>query len=427
MTWFYIGVMLQVLVIFGGISMAWDEKNAQELANDIGFGANPIKDDGDIELEGRKLYFRGGTDPSGLRVLENYHYIVFPDISFSIAKISWSEDKEKGENFYKMKLKSLKDGIEWESEEALDRKKTVQAEEKGISGGNEKTLKKFMAKIKFDGNDSEPRKEMIEAIWREFKLTTIETQLKELIKNGEKQIILTGAPGTGKTYTAKEVAKAFCGGDKKRIKFVQFHSSYDYSDFVEGLRPVVLEKESEVQNKDGKLIRKNFEKTTAFVRLDGTFKEFCRKAADDENKDNNSDEIKYFFIIDEINRADLSKVFGELMYALEDGYRGEENKVQTQYRNLPVYEIDNSTGCAVRMEKDKFQDGFYIPNNVYIIGTMNDIDRSVEAFDFALRRRFQWITVKAINEIDALDRYGRRAGRKSGGRSGRGQLEFSSE
>ena len=105
-------------------------------------------------------------------------------------------------------------------------------------------------------------------------------------------------------------------------------------------------------------------------------------------------ETKYFFIIDEINRADLSKVFGELMYGLEESYRGIQNSFQTQYQNLKSYEI-NSNGKAEKMQFDCFKDGFFIPLNLYIIGTMNDIDKSVEAFDFALRRRFEWIDIKA--------------------------------
>ncbi|WP_253514806.1 AAA family ATPase [Peribacillus frigoritolerans] len=101
-----------------------------------------------------------------------------------------------------------------------------------------------------------------------------------------------------------------------------------------------------------------------------------------------------------MNRADLSRVFGELMYGLEEHYR--EKTFQTQYSNLPTYEIKNKR--AVPMDYDVFENGFFIPENVYIIATMNDIDRSVEAFDFALRRRFQWIEVKANDVMkDALE------------------------
>lgn len=246
-----------------------------------------------------------------------------------------------------------------------------------------------------------------------------QTDLKSLITNGAKQIILTGAPGTGKTKMAKEIAsdlsskndanenscvenqsttydnklKMFIerkrayisqADDSSDIKslfdalpyiLVQFHPSYDYTDFVEGLRPV------EVNNE------------VTFKKIDGIFKEFCRDVLRFGNPDN-----KYFFIIDEINRADLSKVFGELMYCLEADKRGENNKIKTQYQNLPSYEFDAS-GNAVLIKEDVFSDGFFIPENVYIIGTMNDIDRSVESMNFALRRRFLWKEIKVTPEL----------------------------
>lgn len=194
------------------------------------------------------------------------------------------------------------------------------------------------------------------------------------------QVIFTGAPGTGKTYSVRkyvmgdEKTKTKGVADAEHYEFVQFHPSYDYSDFVEGLRPVKI---------DG-------EENSTFVRLDGIFKKFCRKIVD------NGDNEPYYFIVDEINRADLSKVFGELMFGLEESYRGK--KFDTQYMNLDTYEIDES-GCANNIAKnDCFRNGFYIPKNLKFIGTMNDIDRSVESFDFALRRRFRWIDIK-VNEI----------------------------
>lgn len=98
------------------------------------------------------------------------------------------------------------------------------------------------------------------------------------------------------------------------------------------------------------------------------------------------------FIIDEINRGDISKIFGELFYCIESNYRGEEHKIKTQYNNL------------IQDDNDIFKDGFYVPNNVYIIGTMNDIDRSVESFDFAIRRRFVWKEIKATDNIDMLNK-----------------------
>ncbi len=197
--------------------------------------------------------------------------------------------------------------------------------------------------------------------------------LEPHLQRSRKPIILTGAPGTGKTYSARKYVTALTGEAEAGMHwdFVQFHSSYDYTDFVEGLRPVALGNPPQ----------------TTFVRLDGTFKAFCRRAAA-------VPEERFYFIIDEINRADLSRVFGELMFCLEATHRGETERVQTQCRNLPTYEIDEN-GTPTVMEEDVFRAGFYIPENVIIIGTMNDIDRSVESFDFALRRRFHWEEVKA--------------------------------
>ncbi len=181
----------------------------------------------------------------------------------------------------------------------------------------------------------------------------------------KKNLVLTGAPGTGKTYIAKRVAASIVSGgaaewsglsddQREQVGFVQFHPSFDYTDFVEGLRP----------DKDG-----------SFSRQDGIFKAFCKKALG--NPDAN-----FVFIIDEINRGELSKIFGELFYSIEPDYRGIEGRVKTQYINMVE-------------DDDEFKEGFYIPENVYIIGTMNDVDRGVEAMDFAIRRRFAWKEVTA--------------------------------
>ena len=317
-----------------------------------------------------------------------------------------------------------------------------------------------------------------------------------LLKN-TKNLILTGAPGTGKTYLAKTIAarlildreinnfdKDLSEEEKKQFEsqtgFVQFHPSYDYTDFVEGLRPT---------DKDGN-------GNVGFERRDGVFKKFCAKALknfvdsrksveevvketildkqfddfinrfDDKNLSSDGDRTfsckiyedesgKYFackywssdreykitkddilskleqnkpmgtfekilykefnkfcnnqknievneeitekislknfvFIIDEINRGEVAKIFGELFYCVDPGYRGKEGKINTQYQNLIK-------------ENNIFYSGFFIPENVYIIGTMNDIDRSVESMDFAFRRRFSWIEVKASDTVDMLD------------------------
>lgn len=192
-----------------------------------------------------------------------------------------------------------------------------------------------------------------------------------------KNLILNGAPGTGKTYLAKQIAAQMILGhdyDEKDTKqkdimdaqcgFVQFHPSYDYTDFVEGLRPV---------SENGQI---------GFKRTDGVFKKFCKEALE-------NNEEKYVFIIDEINRGDMSKILGELFFSIDPGYRGESGKVMTQYQNL----IDSN---------DVFHEGFYVPENVYIIGTMNDIDRSVESMDFAMRRRFTFQEITAKDRQDAI-------------------------
>ena len=308
--------------------------------------------------------------------------------------------------------------------------------------------------------------------WKKYKKLESETMLRNdflfnysgILKKS-KNLILRGAPGTGKTYLAKEIAKELTDGNEEQIGFVQFHPSYDYTDFVEGLRPV--------SNGDGAI---------EFRLQDGIFKDFCQKAKEaqliggqdnfDEAwdsyleyinvaeekeyitktsylsvnsrqnlsvnydsgvpgwslprkyvyelyKDKNYNKQEYYksggrtvletlrkrfglkdylspteidtdkkfvFIIDEINRGEISKIFGELFFSIDPGYRGRDGEVSTQYANL--HESD---------------DKFYIPENVYIIGTMNDIDRSVDTFDFAMRRRFRFVEVTAESQLYILD------------------------
>ncbi len=189
-----------------------------------------------------------------------------------------------------------------------------------------------------------------------------------LLKNYN--LVLTGAPGTGKSYMAKQIAKQITGDydTQEHWEMVQFHASYDYTDFVEGMRP-----------------KKENGKDITFGYQEGHFREFCSKAAKEEDK-----EQKYVFIIDEINRGEVNKIFGELFYSIDPDKRGEDGKITTQYSS-----INN-------LQNDPFKDGFYVPENVYIIGTMNDIDRSVESLDFAFRRRFLWKEVKWSDTFDGI-------------------------
>lgn len=229
------------------------------------------------------------------------------------------------------------------------------------------------------------------------------------IQGCAKQIILTGAPGTGKTKMAKEVAEEIVRDRIEEatkenkpvddyIEFVQFHPSYDYTDFVEGLRPVEVKLEVKSQPTEGAQKEAEHQSIAkseiVFKRVDGIFKRFCRKVVEKNNEHEENKQIEHFFLIDEINRADLSKVFGELMYCLESDKRGEKNSVKTPYHNLNIHFPDDPDKT-----NDVFVDGFYIPENVYIIGTMNDIDRSVESMDFALRRRFMFMEIAVTKPL----------------------------
>jgi len=168
----------------------------------------------------------------------------------------------------------------------------------------------------------------------------------------KKNLILQGAPGVGKTFAAQRLAFSIIGQkDEKRVKIIQFHQSYSYEDFVMGYRP------------DG----------DGFRLAEGPFYKFCKKA----EKDN---ENEYFFIIDEINRGNLSKIFGELLMLIEGDKRGEKNSLRLLYKD----------------------EQFSVPDNIYLIGMMNTADRSLAMIDYALRRRFAFFDMEPAFSSDGF-------------------------
>ena len=177
----------------------------------------------------------------------------------------------------------------------------------------------------------------------------------------KKNIIFQGAPGVGKTFSAKRLAYSIMGEvDDERIGFVQFHQNYSYEDFVMGYKP----------NSEG-----------GFDLQRGIFYKFCIKAANDPNR-------PYFFIIDEINRGNLSKIFGELLMLIEKDYR-----------------FDYTKGKGTKISLTYSEERFAVPTNLYIIGMMNTADRSLAMIDYALRRRFSFYPMRPSFDSDGFKQY----------------------
>ena len=191
-----------------------------------------------------------------------------------------------------------------------------------------------------------------------------------------KNIILYGAPGTGKTYQTKQTIEARkLIEENHEYKIVQFHPSYSYEDFMDGVKPVGIE--------NGAM---------KFELKNGVFKQMCIDAFKDLEK-NKEKAKKYYFVADEINRAELSRVFGELLLCLEEDKRlrlGEDGKPQGMLVKTANSSLWDNEKHAVYVDKETGEGYFGVPENLYFIGTMNDIDKSIDSFDMALRRRFVW-------------------------------------
>jgi len=194
-------------------------------------------------------------------------------------------------------------------------------------------------------------------------------------------VIMYGPPGTGKTYSVVNSLDFVCQGDSSRYELLQFHPSFTYEDFIEGIKPKGVSKDGNIR----------------FELVNGVFKNFCIKAKNNPGK-------PFYFVVDEINRANLSSVFGETLSLLEKDYRHNgicnKNLIRTQYSTLIedlIKEDNKYESLAYTIDNNEVK--FGVPENVFFIGMMNDVDKSIDAFDLALRRRFKWIRKDCDYEV----------------------------
>lgn len=198
---------------------------------------------------------------------------------------------------------------------------------------------------------------------------------QSLFSKANPNVIFYGPPGTGKTYKVKQDLEFLTKGDASRIKYVVFHPSYGYEDFIEGIKPCGIFESGNMK----------------FQMINGAFKEFCITAKSRPDED-------FYFVVDEINRANLSAVFGETLVCLESSYR---DNINDDFSNRHLFSTQYASYLKQLPEAEKktlayeiSADGdvlFGVPTNVYFVGMMNNVDKNIDSFDLALRRRFKWI------------------------------------